>query len=476
MPKRRRNSIASAEPPEELSREEEIGRSEMRRRLNEQISQAGEIRVDIPSRSRGINENVGVWFNPDGTATVNTSGGSYQVDYEENTCTCPDHMHRGGTCRHLSAVSIAIGNAMRDMNFGHDSDQEIPRETIFEAAELELSEELENSRSFEDDGFFYEDDPDLFQRDMAAAVTAEIPYEYENVLNASNITFGIELEFVSGDGDAIANELYNIGLCQRRGMSGYHGARTAGKWIVERDGSVTVGNCGGEIISPILQDTPETWRQIEKVCEVAKRHGAAVNFRTGGHVHIGAETALDGKRQRWRRFFKMSAGFENVYKRLSGGEQGRFRHSRYAESSVNQSYDGMRVNMPAEGEINVFQQIIGRISRGKYQMMNIGTFNSGKKTVEFRGFNGTLTPGIIQANVKYAAAFVNAACRNRIKGSVPDNIIPTDTDRRRGRKINDFESYKDLKNNEAVISMLDTVFSRKKDKEHILSVIAKNDW
>ena len=49
-------------------------------------------------------------------------------------------------------------------------------------------------------------------------------------------------------------------------------------------------------------------------------------------------------------------------------------------------------------------------------------------------------------------------------------------DRRRGRKINDFESYKDLKNNEAVISMLDTVFSRKKDKEHILSVIAKNDW
>lgn len=471
MPKRRQEIIAA---PLNLEREEEIERSEMRRRLNQQIADMGDIVVEIPSRSRGGSESVSVRFNPDGTSIVSTAGGNYEVNSHDCTCNCPDYIHRGGVCRHINADGIARGIAEQQITSGHSYDNEISRDVIFEAANLEMSDELSLSREYEDDNFFYSDRPEEFDAIVESAIEMDIPYEYDNALNASCITFGIELEFVSGNSDAIANELYELGLCEERRMTNYHGRRTPGKWIVERDGSVTSGNRGGEIISPILQDTPETWRQIEKVCEVAKRHGARVNSNTGGHVHIGAETSLDGKRQRWRRFFKMSIGFENVYKRLSGGEQGRFRHSGYAQSSMSQSYAGIRRQMPAEGETNVFQRIIGNISQGKYQMINIGTFNSGKKTVEFRGFNGTLTPGIIQANVKYAAGFVNAAERNRIKGS--GDIVPTSGDRRRGRTINSFEEYKDLRGNEAIMATLDTVFSRKKDKEHVLSVIAKNQW
>lgn len=53
-----------------------------------------------------------------------------------------------------------------------------------------------------------------------------------------------------------------------------------------------------------LKDTPETWRQIEVICEVTKRHGARVNHSCGAHVHIGMNK-LDTARERWRRFFKM---------------------------------------------------------------------------------------------------------------------------------------------------------------------------
>lgn len=473
MPKRRQESIAS---PLELEREDEIERSEMRRRIDEELSNIGEIRVDIPSRSRGRIENVSVRFVSAGTAVVNTDGGIYEVNYNDNTCTCPDHVHRGGVCRHMSAVSLARGIADEQINFGHDRDQDISQNVIFEAADLELSEELRISREYEDDNFFYSDNPEGFSDIINSAVTMDIPYEYENVLNSSNVTFGVEIEFVAGNSNAIANELYELGLCEQRSMSNYHGRRTPGKWVVERDASVTVGSRGGEIISPIMQDTPETWRQIEKVCEVAKRHGARVNFQTGGHVHIGAESVLDGKRQRWRRFFKMSSGFENVYRRLSGGEQGRFRDEYYARSSQSQSEEGIAVRMPAEGDINVFQQIIGSVSHGKYQMINIGTFNSGKKTIEFRGFNGTLTPGIIQANIKYAAGVINSAERSRTKESAAANIFPTEADKKRGRIINRYNEYKNLRNNEAIMATLDTVFSRKKDKEHILAVIAKNEW
>ena len=279
---------------------------------------------------------------------------------------------------------------------------------------------------------------------------------------------------MNGDSDAIARELYDMGICGNDRMGGYHSQRVPGKWALERDGSVTSGNRGGELISPILTDTPETWRQIEIVCDVAKRHGAAVNLRTGGHIHIGATAMLAGKRQRWQRVFKMSAGFEQFYTRLSGGEQGRFRGGHYAESSVSQSLQGITCRLPEQEDLPSYQTRIMQISNGKYQRMNIGTFAT-KGTVEFRGFNGTLTPGVIQANVKYAAGVVHSAERSRIRGSETDNIIPTDSDRKRGRIINNY-AENNQRTDDGMMAALDAVFSRRSDKLHILSVVAKNRW
>jgi len=167
-------------------------------------------------------------------------------------------------------------------------------------------------------------------------------------------------------------------------------------------GSVTAGNRGGELISPILTDPPETWRTLETVCEVAKWQGAQVNFDTGGHIHIGVENALAGKRQRWRRFFKMSSGFEDVFHKIAGGEQGVFRgvhDSHYTQSARAQSHTGLVARMPDEADIHTFQSIIGNIGEDKYRSINLLPFAS-KETIEFRTFNGTLTPAVIQSNVK----------------------------------------------------------------------------
>ena len=104
---------------------------------------------------------------------------------------------------------------------------------------------------------------------------------------------------------------------------------------------------------------------------------------------------------------------------------------------MRQNLRGITARLPEQENIQEFKERILRISDGKYQRINISPFAT-KGTVEFRGFNGTLTPGIIQANVKYAAGVVHSAERSRIRGSETDNIIPTDSDRKRGRIINNY--------------------------------------
>lgn len=471
MPKSRNNSLggrAEAEP----------GEQEMSERIEDRL-QGVEIDVELPSRSRRRMENLHVTFNGDSANVESESGNTYDVDIDAETCTCADYQYRGGRCRHLEAVSIAQGMARQGITAGSEQDSSIAvGNTTAEAIQQQTSAELElQSYEYLDDGFFYTENREQFEEDKQRLLAEPLPYYYENVLNGSPITFGIELEFVNGDSNAIARELYNLGICGNSSMSGYHGRRVPGKWTLERDGSVTSGGRGGELISPILQDTPETWRTLQTVCEVAKRHGATVNTKTGGHIHIGAADNLDGKRQRWRRFFKMTAGFENVFHRLAGGEQGIFRGAyddHYTRSARRQMERGIRMYMPEEGELEEYQEIIGRdVAEDKYRSINLLPFKS-KKTVEFRAFNGTLTPEIIQANVKYAAGLVNAAERSRTRSS--ENFNVTESDKKRGKLINDYRLSQYSRSDEAMIRVLDTVCSRKEDKEQILAVLLRNEW
>ncbi|MHC9378516.1 amidoligase family protein, partial [Clostridium perfringens] len=110
----------------------------------------------------------------------------------------------------------------------------------------------------QDDNHFYTDNETDFDNDFAEINDDSIEYEYENVLNGNNSTFGVELEFVGGDANTIARELYDLGIVSSPIRLGYHSRSEPGKWKLERDGSVSDGDAGGEIVSPILKDTPET--------------------------------------------------------------------------------------------------------------------------------------------------------------------------------------------------------------------------
>lgn len=457
--------------------------TEMATRLENRLNEARIVSVNMESRTRRRNEQLLVIFDPNTPGVVRVqspSGNTYDVNYEDGTCNCMHYRVRREQCRHIQAVNIARGQLQEEHNM---LDSQIGQGNI------NINEALQNQRNmdqiaeenrraltgeYEDDGHFYCDDPEEFEAALERLRNEPLPYDRANALNGSNITFGIELEFVDGDSDAIARELYELGIVAEPRMLSYHTASAPGKWKLERDGSVTEGRRGGELVSPVLRDTPETWEQIEKICKVAKKHGARINHQCGGHVHVSMEP-LDAARQRWRRFFKAIKGYEEIIYRASGGTEGRIRigHMHYAMPFAERADYGIRrrVTMESEADIHMLVADVGNYNR--YYGINLTNIHTTSRpdTIELRYFNGSLDPATIQANIKIAVGIIMASEKARTKDL--SNAPTPETMKRRGNMLNNATNRR---SNQSMMEFLDIFFPRKRDKEHILGVLARNRW
>lgn len=474
MPKRRTNTIATMS----AAAGQIIGGSgsgltentidNLVQRVNRRLQD--EIIVEGYSRTRGRNEEISVNYDSenDNFNVTSEGGGSHTVDITERSCTCGQFQYRGESCRHIEAVDEALGQVRNEMP--ELSDEAVLGTRIAQDAR----DELERNRQGEetDDGFFYTDNTDEFERTYNNISDELVPYEYENVLNGNTSTFGVELEFVGGDADAIARDLHDLGIVSSPYRLGYHARAEEGKWKVERDGSVSDMYGGGEIVSPILKDTPETWRQIETICEVAKRHGARVDQRCGGHVHIGMNK-LDTARQRWRRFFKTIENYEECLFRVAGGDLGRIRSnaSSYAIPFAERAAETRNMQFEVEGERDV-QNLASRVSRmNRYYGINLENIATRRApTVEFRHFNGSLNPKQIQANVKLSAGIINAAEKARFRDTEDENY------KKRGAILKTTTRVTGTRTKEKMMELLDVAFTRKKDKDALINVFKKNTW
>lgn len=488
MPKSRTNSIASRSGTESGGAEDiidgnnPIDDTEMAERIRNRLSNAGTVHVNVESRTRGRMEDVEVTFDRDnpGIAHVHSeSGQTYTVDYENGTCDCMHFRIRHNGCRHLDAVNIARGQIIEGQVTPRRSlTAEEVNTAVTQRMQMDIHDEIDRSGitfNQEDDDYFYSEHEDHFNEMLDH--NFDVPYEYDNVLNGNNITFGLELEFVNGNADEIASELYRLGICAYDNRVGYHAEGVPGKWKLERDGSVSSGSSGGEIVSPVLRDTPETWRTIEKICEVAKRYGARINTQCGGHVHVGMDS-LDTARQRWRRFFKLIGGYEECLYRFAGGDLGRVRegHYHYAMPISDRARSASVAHMTLN-DIEDVNRLAENVSEDdRYYGVNLTNIPCSYKpnTVEFRYFNGTLNPKQIQANVKVSAGIMMAAEKARTKDVESDHIIVSENMKKRGRMLK--ETVNNTRENSQMMRLVDMIFTRKKDKDAIINVFAKNRW
>ncbi|PWX55374.1 amidoligase family protein [Clostridium perfringens] len=467
MPKRRSNTIANT--TEGLVGGSGSGLSEgVIEELVNNVNNRFDNIVTVPGLSRTRNRIEDINIFPLGNNEYEVSsdeGGTYVVNMNDTSCQCGQYVYRNQCCRHLIAVREALGEVA-----------EVDTINNVEATRRAMDIRDEINRTIrgeeQDDNHFYTDNEDAFDSDFNNITDSSIQYEYENVLNGNTSTFGIELEFVGGDADAIARELYDLGIVSAPRRLNYHSSSEAGKWKVERDGTVSLGITGGEIVSPVLKDTPETWRQIETICRIAKRHGARIDERCGGHVHIGM-AKLDTARQRWRRFFKTIEVYEDCIYRAAGGDLGIIREDAlcyakpFSERAAESKY--IHFNMDNDDDVRNMARIISEGNR--YYGINLTNIASNRApTVEFRHFNGSLNPNQIQANIKMAAGIINASEKARFRDT-EDEIF-----KKRGNILKNSSTSDGVKTKRKMMEFLDIAFPRKNDKKAILNVFKKTEW
>lgn len=210
----------------------------------------------------------------------------------------------------------------------------------------------------------------------------------------SSETFGIEIEFENVDLDDI---------------------KKIDKWTLKKDDTVTKGNVGGELISPILVDNEETWKQIDNNCRYLKNKNALTTSKTGSHIHIGSQILKENPNN-IRKFLKTWELFENVIfyfaygkdtmPRLSLMEQARpisrdlyrIRNSKNGYSQFGSYYDWY----------HFFQKKKFDKHAGINFMNYKGYEMDEKNTIEIRCPNGTLDAAIWQNNINF---FTTLLCK-----------------------------------------------------------------
>ena len=253
----------------------------------------------------------------------------------------------------------------------------------------------------------------LHEQMLSLARAAGGRYERENVIGDPNQTFGIEIEFDGADPNEVARALYSAGLTSSPTQQGYHSPRQAGKWVVERDSTVT-----GEVVSPVLTDTPETWAQLEEVCSILHANGARTTNRTGGHVHVGVDSAgMDHDVNRFRRVAGVCAWAEDLIYRLAAATGRGGRHHRGAGTGY--QWCGPMGSSRLE-EAQSLSDLANRVGSSHSFGLNYGNILEQRRTIEYRYFDSSLDPARLQANIKLACWITKRA------STLPDSAIPNE--------------------------------------------------
>ena len=126
--------------------------------------------------------------------------------------------------------------------------------------------------------------------------------EYLDELNIDkSITFGIEIEYERIKEDIVDQFIeYNYS-----------------DWKSTYEKTI---NKGGEIISPILNDSKSVWKDLKRICEFLKINDALMDNEAGAHIHVGT-SILGNDINKWHNLIGLYTAFEEVLYRFTNGER-----------------------------------------------------------------------------------------------------------------------------------------------------------
>jgi len=209
-------------------------------------------------------------------------------------------------------------------------------------------------------------------------------------MNASEMTFGIEIETTVNMNEAVQNCL-EIG-------SYYHGRQVpylpAG-WVAKSDTSITstTGRVGCEIVSPVLKGE-DGLRQVVEVARILEEKGHRVNASCGVHVHVG-----------FSRYAPASA-LARLISVVAYAERGLYAVTGTKSRERGRWCNGVRkYGDDKEAKKNLDQD--------RYHVLNLTNLARGvRDAVEFRAFSGSLNPVKLVGWIEICLGLVEHALEN----------------------------------------------------------------
>lgn len=481
--------------------------------------EAGAVRLDVnegfsdyETDENGNRRYLGYFYQRGDLLVYRDENGAIQYNTTNLRCTCQEYRENNYHCRHTTRLTAAVTERLTpraraaSVPLTPEERERRAAEAAARAAEAAQTDWTRNEETLAEARrtwaaqaeVTYSEDFEGFESVYNAAVTAradndgpQIPYMTDNALGgmatrASGQGFGMEIEYEFPPGTdirtanrLIGEQLYAAGLVPSPNQDGYHAAgrngyrdthtdaNGRGTWSWERDGSVN----GGEIVSPVMYDEPETWEKVAKTVEILRANGAIASKRAGAHVHVGTPH-FAGDPKKYAELARLMTQHEDVMFRLSSNpERGTHRRGGYTNPLG---------DVPVQGFDDV-----GRLRNwqgGRYRVLNFAHVNvdsadSHKDHPEFRIFDSTLDAGAMQSQVKLAVAMTHAAAR--IADAAPTarkkEEIGAHAKRRGGTRRR--MTSDELKEDTATFrSLLDTLFTRKADKDQITSLFANTKW
>lgn len=251
-------------------------------------------------------------------------------------------------------------------------------------------------------------------------------------------TLGLPRDFKFG----IELEAYNV---KTKGKNSLYTGESA-KYIksknwhmATKNEEMLVGKGGAELVSPILKDTEQDWKDISDMCEQMKKFPGnkgdkvVTDSKCGLHIHFDAE-CIAKDQNKMRNFLKLYAESEELLYKMCNDKYNPIR-----KGAINKDFKGLHIisamwrnGMAAptgkkilkhieNGTLKVSYKKFGKLRMliSKYKLderryaglnlTNIG--NTKKNTIEFRMANGTLDPEIIKQNVFLYSSLINTSIK-----------------------------------------------------------------
>jgi len=275
----------------------------------------------------------------------------------------------------------------------------------------------------------------------------------EELLVPENITFGTEFEYEKTDYKTIKKYLSKYDL--------------KSEWQSKIDTSI---KNGGEVSSPILTNTKETWKNIKKVGDILKEK--AVNGPLcSAHVHIGSNI-LTNNINEWLNFIYLWSAYEHIIFRFAYGEylNNREKISEFAKPvrTFYQKKHDIAIEEKIYLEELVNELKIRRDLAVNMKNVELNNIQAEKNTIEFRCPNGTFNEIIWQNNINL---FIHLLLYSK------SSLYDYETIKKQNEEMKTFPNQVEYYNGiylKPAFDLCDMIFNNNIDKIYFLRQYLKN--